>query len=218
MVEPLLVGLGVLAAHQPTALGSSKHTRDVAVASGRLTRIRRGWYAREVADPAVVAAVRSGGCVARADALRLRGSWVSASLGRGHVRRAAHVRGRSGCSPHGPQPPVHDAAESGLETMVRVRLRSCGVAVRTQVVVRRSRVDLLVGQRLVIECDGGEHDASWQAQGADRARDRELIAAGSLVVRPAYDQIVHDWPAAERDLLALVRRGAHRAPRRRDHG
>ncbi|WP_157674799.1 DUF559 domain-containing protein [Agrococcus jejuensis] len=107
-----------------------------------------------------------------------------------------------------------DAAESGLETMTRVRLRSHRVRVRPQVWIEDMRVDLVVGDVLVIECDGGEHHASWAAQAADRARDRRLTTLGYVVVRLTYRQIVDDWDAVERDLLALVR--AHRRRTRRN--
>ncbi|SDH29777.1 Very-short-patch-repair endonuclease [Agrococcus jejuensis] len=103
-----------------------------------------------------------------------------------------------------------DRAESGLETIVRVRLRAKGVSVRTQVQIGRHRVDLLVGDRLIVECDGGEHHAGWAAQTADRARDRELSLAGYVVVRLTYGQIVHDWEAVEADLMAFVRADRHR--------
>lgn len=103
-----------------------------------------------------------------------------------------------------------DRAESGLETIVRLRLRARGVAVRAQVQVGRHRVDLLVGDRLVIECDGEEHHAGWVAQSADRERDRELVLAGYVVVRLTYRQIVHDWTMVERDLLSYVRGDRHR--------
>ena len=107
-----------------------------------------------------------------------------------------------------------DASESGTESMVRIRLRRRNVRVRTQVWIGRRRVDLLVGDLLVIECDGAEHHAGWTAQSADRERDRELVAAGYVVVRLTYRQIVDDWPSVERDLLAILRRGGHRGPRR----
>ncbi|WP_344342725.1 endonuclease domain-containing protein [Agrococcus versicolor] len=110
-----------------------------------------------------------------------------------------------------------DDAESGLESIVRLRLRALGVTVRAQVWIGTRRVDLLVGERLVVECDGAEHHGVWQAHEADRARDRALTALGFVVVRLTYRQILDDWPVVEQDLLAIIRRGEHRAPRRRDH-
>ncbi|GAA3595580.1 endonuclease domain-containing protein [Agrococcus terreus] len=108
-------------------------------------------------------------------------------------------------------------AESGTETMVRVRLRSLQIGVRIQVrVVSGVRVDLLVGERLVIECDSREHHAGRASYEADRARDRWLLAHGFLVLRLSYRQVHDDWPEIERDILAIVRRGDHRFARRRN--
>lgn len=108
-----------------------------------------------------------------------------------------------------------DAAEPGVESTVRIRLRRWRVGVRTQVSIESFRVDLLVGDRLVIECDGGDHHASWAARAADRARDRRLAVLGDVVVRLTDRQVVDDWERVEAGLLDLVRRRAHRAPRAR---
>lgn len=246
------------------------------MAGGSLIRIRRGWYATPDADATIVGAVRGEGCVSCASALRLRGVWVPETLDAKHVRHADHrrERGRTGCRPHGANPPVvaavddvetafrcvlrcgsdedvivtadsllhlrlatredlaawaraaperalallgaADVAESGLESMTRVRLRSRRLRVRTQVWIGRRRVDILVGDRLVIECDGAEHHSGWTAQAADRARDRELVAAGSVVMRVTYRQVLDEWPSIEQEILAVVRRRGHRWPRRRD--
>lgn len=109
-----------------------------------------------------------------------------------------------------------DRAEAGTESMVRLRLRARGVRVRTQVQVTRDhRVDLLVGDRLIIECDSKAHHSSWEQQRRDRQRDRELLALGYLVIRLTYEQVCYSWAAAEADILAVIRAGRHRWPRRR---
>lgn len=111
---------------------------------------------------------------------------------------------------------VDGRAESGTETMVRLRLRTLRIATRVQVrLAPGTRVDLLVGDRLVIECDSREHHADTAAYEADRARDRRLLALGCIVMRVTYRQVHDDWPAIERDILAIVRRGDHRRPRHR---
>lgn len=79
-----------------------------------------------------------------------------------------------------------DFAESGLESMVRLRMRALRVRVRTQVWIGDRRVDMVLGELLVVECDGAEHHDGWRAHAADRARDRELVAAGYVVVRLTY--------------------------------
>lgn len=103
-----------------------------------------------------------------------------------------------------------DFAESGTETLVRLKLRAGGIRVRPQMVIGGvGRVDLLIGARLVIEVDSREHHTSADAYESDRARDRKLTAMGYLVVRLSYRQVLHEWAEIEPDLLALIRRDAH---------
>ncbi|MCR8670271.1 DUF559 domain-containing protein [Agrococcus sp. HG114] len=107
-------------------------------------------------------------------------------------------------------------SESGSESMVRLRLRSRRLSVRIQVrVVRGVRVDLLVGDRLIIECDSREHHTDSDAYEDDRRRDRRLLARGFIVMRLTYRQIHDEWPEIEAAILQIVRRGDHRWPRRR---
>ncbi len=110
-------------------------------------------------------------------------------------------------------------AESGTESMVRFRLWRRRIGVRIQVrVLPGMRVDLLIGERLVIECDSRKHHTDSAAYERDRERDRRLVARGFLVLRLSYRQIHEDWPAIERDILAIIRRGDHRFARRNQRG
>jgi very-short-patch-repair endonuclease len=98
-------------------------------------------------------------------------------------------------------------AESGIETIVRLTLRSMGVRVRSQVEIPDvGRVDLLVGDRLVIEVDGREFHSDFER---DRARDRALLVAGYRVVRVSYRQVMDELPGLKVQLQALIRRGEH---------
>jgi very-short-patch-repair endonuclease len=102
-------------------------------------------------------------------------------------------------------------SESGIETLARVALIRARVGVRTQAPIAGvGRVDLLIGDRLVLELDGEE----WHDFEQDRARDRALTLRGYLVIRASYRQVVHGWPLVEAQILALVRRREHlwRAP------
>ncbi|MGU3292961.1 type IV toxin-antitoxin system AbiEi family antitoxin domain-containing protein [Williamsia sp. M5A3_1d] len=102
------------------------------------------------------------------------------------------------------------AAQSGTETMVRLRLRSQNIAVTVQPLIDGvGFVDLLVGERLVIECDSLAHHTGLDGYENDRARDRTLIALGYLPMRLSYRQIVHEWPTCNRAILDVVRRGDH---------
>lgn len=105
-------------------------------------------------------------------------------------------------------------SESGLETLARLALRGRGISVRSQVKIGTvGRVDLVIGDRLVLELDG----RAWHADfDRDRARDRALIALGYVVLRVSYSQLIDDWPLVEQQILALVRRREHlwRGPHR----
>jgi very-short-patch-repair endonuclease len=102
------------------------------------------------------------------------------------------------------------ASQAGIETLVRVRLRSHGIRVRTQVSIPGAgRVDLLVGDRLIIETDGRAFHDDAVAFSRDRRRDLAAQARGYIVVRLSYRQIMAEWPAVEAQLLRLIRRDEH---------
>jgi very-short-patch-repair endonuclease len=102
------------------------------------------------------------------------------------------------------------SSQSGIETLVRARLRARGVRCRTQVrIVGVGRVDIVVGDRLIIETDGREHHDSAEAFSADRRRDLRAQARGYLVVRLSYRQVMFEWAETESLLLALIRRDEH---------
>lgn len=104
-----------------------------------------------------------------------------------------------------------DRAESGTETLARLRLRARGLEVRPQVAVAGvGRVDLLVNGWLVVEADSIAHHTSLEDYRNDRRRDRRLVAMGYVVVRLTHHDVVGDWAATEEDLVAIARRGRHR--------
>ncbi|WP_127792050.1 type IV toxin-antitoxin system AbiEi family antitoxin domain-containing protein [Agromyces sp. LHK192] len=107
-------------------------------------------------------------------------------------------------------------AQSGLETKVRLFLRSRRVRVRTQAPIDGvGSVDLLVGDRLVIEVDGWSFHRERDQFENDRRRDFELMTRGYLVLRLSYRQVMHDWPRTSAGILALIARGEHRWSGRR---
>lgn len=108
-------------------------------------------------------------------------------------------------------------AESGTESLARIRLRRLRIKVRTQYEIAGvGRVDLLIGDRLVVEVDSKEHHTSLRAYESDRARDRRLRMLGYEPFRVTYDAVMYRWDELEREILTIVRRGAHRWPRTRD--
>lgn len=109
-----------------------------------------------------------------------------------------------------------DAGESGTETLVRLRLRALGIRVRCQVEIAGvGRVDLIVGDRLVIEVDGAAYHQSPEQFEKDRERDRRLTALGYTVIRLSYKQVMRGWESALADILGMIRSGIHRRRRNR---
>jgi very-short-patch-repair endonuclease len=101
-------------------------------------------------------------------------------------------------------------SESGTETLVRTRLQSRGVKLRCQVRIGGvGRVDLLVGDRLIIEVDGKEHHDDPDAFTRDRRRDLAAQTRGYLPIRLSYRQVMYEWPEVERQMLTLIRRDEH---------
>jgi len=107
-------------------------------------------------------------------------------------------------------PLLDPAAESGLETIVRCRLLLAGILVRSQIPIDGiGRVDLLVGERLIIECDGRAHHDDPLARARDRHRDLLLNARGYLVIRLDIAQIRGDWMLTLAVIRDLIARGQH---------
>jgi very-short-patch-repair endonuclease len=97
-------------------------------------------------------------------------------------------------------------AESGTETRVRLFLVRLGYPVRPQVVIQGvGRVDLLVGESLIIECDSRAHHTGETNYRADRARDLNATASGHHVVRLTWEQTFLTWPTTKSLLLMHLR-------------
>lgn len=103
---------------------------------------------------------------------------------------------------------VDPLAESGLETLARLRLQKFVRSVRSQVEIpgigvggHAGRVDLLLDGWLVVELDGDEfHDPV-----ADRKRNATLVRLGYRVHRFGYEQVVNGWDDVEATIRELLR-------------
>jgi very-short-patch-repair endonuclease len=105
---------------------------------------------------------------------------------------------------------VSEGSESGIETRVRLFLRAHTIRHRAQVHIGAvGRVDLLVGDRLVIEVDGSEYHTGIEFE-SDRRRDFLLAMRGYLVIRLSYRMVMDHWDATSRGILVLIARGEHR--------
>lgn len=111
-------------------------------------------------------------------------------------------------------------SQSGTETLVRLRLRALGMRVRIQAHCGIGRVDLLVGDRLVIECHSKAHHTGVENYARDRDRDLSLVDGDYLVLTLSYEQVLLDWPRVEAVIRRRVAAGDHLWPRssRRNSG
>jgi very-short-patch-repair endonuclease len=108
---------------------------------------------------------------------------------------------------------IRSDAGSGTETTVRWWFESLGVAVSTQVAIAGvGRVDLLLGQSWVIECDSREFHDDPEQYARDRARDLALQALGYRVTRLTWKQVFVTWASTEERLLRILRRADHLRP------
>ncbi|MGT2427220.1 endonuclease domain-containing protein [Amnibacterium kyonggiense] len=82
-------------------------------------------------------------------------------------------------------------AESGIETIAALLLRSAGLRVEVQVRIDGTgRVDLLVEGRVVVECDGREWHGAPDAFEEDRRRDLAAVAGRYRVVRASWFRVL----------------------------
>ncbi|QEO13309.1 DUF559 domain-containing protein [Agromyces intestinalis] len=101
-------------------------------------------------------------------------------------------------------------ADSGLESLLRLRLRRYGIDVQSQVEVPGvGRVDFVVGDRLILEVDGRSNHESPQHRHKDLRRDALAAALGFETLRFDYALVVHEWGIVEAAILARVDRGLH---------
>ena len=102
-------------------------------------------------------------------------------------------------------------SQSGTESILRIRVRAKGIRVRSQVEIPGlGQVDLLIGNRLIIELDSKEfHDLSPEQQEKDRVRDEIAARLGYERVRFSYARIMYQWDEVEETIDTLIRRRAH---------
>jgi len=98
-------------------------------------------------------------------------------------------------------------ADSGLETLFRSRLKWLRIPIRPQTWILGHRVDFLLGQRLVVQLDGGSHEGAQRT--SDNRHDAALQRAGYHVIRVSYEQVVHCWEEVQQMILDAVARGHH---------
>ncbi|MEU1970726.1 type IV toxin-antitoxin system AbiEi family antitoxin domain-containing protein [Microbacterium sp. NPDC019599] len=96
-------------------------------------------------------------------------------------------------------------ADSGLESLLRWRLRRYRLEVRTQVAIPSTgQVDLLIGNRLIVEADGRENHEEAGLRHKDLTRDAHAAMWGYDTLRFDYAMIVHDWDLVELAILGRL--------------
>ncbi|MFC9918404.1 endonuclease domain-containing protein [Agromyces binzhouensis] len=167
-------------------------------------------------DGVVLALAEMAVCAPRLDAQIA----VDSALSLGRITRddLGVLRGMLGASRRRIADEADAGCQSGTETIVRLLLRGRRVPHRTQAwIAGVGYVDVLVGDRLVVEIDGEGFHTGPEFE-RDRRRDFELAMRGYLVFRVSYSMVMHEWPAVREGLLALVERGEHRwGARAREH-
>ena len=102
------------------------------------------------------------------------------------------------------------ASDSGLESLLRARLRALRIKLTTQWPVRGARrYDMKIGRSLLIETDGREHHDRPEAFHNDRDADQIAVSRGYVVMRLTYRHVVHEWPDTLERILSFVRRRWH---------
>lgn len=100
-------------------------------------------------------------------------------------------------------------SDSGLESFAMSRLRFLRVDLRQQIVIAGRPVDLLIGDRLVLQIDGGHHVGAQRDK--DIAHDALLATMGYTVIRVSYEQMVRDWPSVQHRIMEAIAQRLHRA-------
>lgn len=96
-------------------------------------------------------------------------------------------------------------ADSGLESLLRLRLHRLGIALECQVVVNGvGRVDFIADGRLIIEVDGRENHEGQSLRHKDLVRDAAAAAQGYETLRFDYAMVIHEWHTVERAILARL--------------
>ncbi|MGM7671930.1 DUF559 domain-containing protein [Microbacterium sp. A93] len=102
-------------------------------------------------------------------------------------------------------------AESGLESLLRLRLHLIGIQLECQVKIPGvGRVDFVVGGSLIIEADGKENHDGTTMRHKDLKRDAAASILGYETLHFDYAQLIYDWPTVQSAIIgALIRLRDH---------
>ena len=104
-------------------------------------------------------------------------------------------------------------AESGLESILRLRLHRLGIFLESQVWIDGvGRVDFVLAGCIILEVDGRLNHEGPSLRRRDLRRDAAAAAHGYGTLRFDYALVMHDWPIVEAAILARL--CSVRGPRR----
>ncbi|MGM7668213.1 DUF559 domain-containing protein [Microbacterium sp. A93] len=102
-------------------------------------------------------------------------------------------------------------ADSGLESLLRLRLHLLGILLDCQVVIPTvGTVDFVIGEHLILETDGKENHDDESHRHKDLVRDAAASLLGYETLRFDYALVVYDWPMVEAAIIAALARMAWR--------
>ena len=136
---------------------------------------------------------------------------IDSALNKGLVRRPQLMRLASRVGgPFAAAVADSDArADSGLETLPRLRLARRGVRMEPQVVIDGHQVDGLVGQRLVLQFDGDRFHSTREDRQRDREEDGRLVLQGFTVLRYGTPDVIDTWNSTETQIMSAIGQGLH---------
>lgn len=98
-------------------------------------------------------------------------------------------------------------ADSGLESLLRLRCHLIGIRLECQVRIPEiGRVDFVLAGCLILETDGKENHDGTVRRHRDLMRDAIASRLGYETLRFDYAQVVYDWPIVQDAIIAALRR------------
>lgn len=98
-------------------------------------------------------------------------------------------------------------AQSGLESILRLRLHLMGIALTCQVKIPDvGRVDFVIEGRIILEADGEQNHGSTEHRHRDRWRDAAASRRGYETLRFDYALIIHHWDVVAAAILGALAR------------
>ncbi|MBO0981023.1 DUF559 domain-containing protein [Microbacterium sp. SD291] len=99
-------------------------------------------------------------------------------------------------------------AQSGLESVLRIRLHLLGLRLDAQVQIPEvGRVDFVIGGRVILEADGEQNHGGGRRHD-DLMRDAKASALGYETLRFDYDMILRQWDVVVEAIIAALGRAA----------